>query len=155
MCYGLEGISAASQTEQALTIKVSPLRARCLIQMDKQSRVYYPNFSSLQHCAGNLMKTWFIGRFLILPASAWAGSTTRTTFLWYFGISSCGPSWNWKGKRHTHLEMIIFWSSAFFFFLILEKISARSTLRQHVLGRYSHSKCYIKSWLFSYIKFAL
>jgi len=137
MCYGLKGISAAFQTEQFLSIKVNLPRVRYLIQMDKQSWVYYPNFLSLQHRAGNLMKTWFIGRFLALPASAGAGSTTRTTFLWYFGISSCGPSWNWEGKRHTHLEMIFFCSSAFFG--IMGKVSARSTLRQNVLGRCSHS----------------
>jgi len=57
MCYGLKGISAAFQTEQFLSIKVNLPRVRYLIQMDKQSWVYYPNFLSLQHRAGNLMKT--------------------------------------------------------------------------------------------------
>lgn len=57
MCYGLEEITAASQTEQSLSIKVSLPRVRCSIQIDEQSWVYYPNFLSLQHGAGNLMKT--------------------------------------------------------------------------------------------------
>lgn len=50
---------------------------------------------------GKLMKTWFIGRFLILPASVWPGSVTRKIFLVVFAILDVDGT---RKKLHTQME---------------------------------------------------